>query len=162
LDLEGALGVAPAIIQRKTLEPRHVVTGQLISVIFGLCFSFAVFLCSPLIASLLSIGEAGGVLRVLSWVFLVRGFSSVSEALLFRDLMVARITTGRVLAYVAGYVAVGLPCAFLGMGYWALVAAELTQSFFLAAYFFVQKPLPLVPVWDTPAARDLLSFGIML
>jgi O-antigen/teichoic acid export membrane protein len=162
LDLDGALGVAPAIIQRKTLERRHIVTGQLMSVIFGLCFSFVLFLVSPYIASLLSIGQAGGALRVLSWVFLLRGFSSVSEALLFRDLMVARLTVGRVLAYLAGYVAVGIPCAFLGMGYWALVAAELTQSFFLAAYFFVQKPLPLVPIWDTAAARELLSFGIIL
>jgi PST family polysaccharide transporter len=122
------LGVGPAIVQRKELEPRHLDAAFWLSIVFSLIVGGIVFLSAPLLADFCRMTELTPVLRVLSLVFPLTGVSVVSESLLQRDLHFNVLARREVISYFIGFGVVGVVLAIRGWGLWALVAANLTQT----------------------------------
>lgn len=162
LDLEGALGIAPALIQRKTLEPRHLETGFALCLLLSPLMAGTLYLTSPVIADLLSIPQSVDALRVLSAILFLRTIASSSEAQLYRGMHFAKITLTQLASFVLGYGVIGLTLALSGFGYWALVYAELAQAVICACAFTYYAPPPKKLGWDGSAAAELFRFGMTL
>lgn len=162
LDLEGSLGIAPALIQRKELEPRHLETSLTICLFLSPGITWLLYLASPIIADWLSIPKSVDALRVLSAVLFFRTVGSISEALLYRKMQFSTITATRFVSFVLGYGVFGVALALFDFGYWSLVYAEIIQAIICAGAFIWCAPLPRKLGWDTPAAKELFGFGISL
>ena len=162
IDLEGALGIAPALIQRKELEPRHLETGQLLALLVAIVLAGGLYLAAGTISRLLSITQSAEALRVLCLVVLLRTAVSVSEALLYRKLLFRRIAAVQVISYFTGYALIGVGLALVGFGYWSLVYAEVAQAVVLCILYVWQSPPPTRLGLDRAAARELLGFGISI
>ncbi len=162
VDLEGALGIAPALIQHNKLEPRHIETGQSLALIVAVLLSGLLYLSSGLIADLLSTPQSVGAIKMLSLVVLLRTATSVSEAMLFRQLAFYKIAAMQVASYFFGYVTVGIGLALLGFGYWSLIYAEVARALALGLLNIWQSPPSPRLGFDRQIARELLGFGLNL
>src|SRR5699024_2357917 len=95
------LGIGPSIVQKETIEVKHIQTGYTISLIFSTILTAIVWFSSPYIASFFDMGELESVLKVLAFIHLIQGFSVVSEALLQRKLEFKKLAFVQVVSYVA-------------------------------------------------------------
>jgi O-antigen/teichoic acid export membrane protein len=153
------LGLAPALVQRRDLEPVHIQTAFVSSAVFGLAFAGLIWLLAPQIAAFFHMRDSADVLRTLAWLFPLRGVSSVAESLAQRDLGFSWLAKRDVLSYALGYGVVGIGLAWAGWGVWALVAAQLAQGVLDAGLLLARYP----PSWRIApsgrAFRELLDFG---
>ena len=155
----GGLGVAPAIVQRPVLEPRHVRTGFTLSVLLGLTMAGLVWAGAPLLARMFRLPELAPVVRATAVVFLLQGFSSVAHALAQRALRFGWLAGVHAAALTAGYVVVGPLLAWQGFGVWALIGALLVQNLTRMALLQTGQPHPMRPQLDRRAIAELLYFG---
>jgi PST family polysaccharide transporter len=153
------IGVGPAIIQRRDLEPRHIRVAVTLSFTLGLLLGALVWFGAPNIAAFYRIPELEPVLRYVAFLFPLDGLNTVAKALLTRELQFRLYVALDVGSYIVGYALVGVLLAWLGFGVWALVWANLAQEAIRTGAMFVATKHPVRPIWDLRAGRDLLSFG---
>lgn len=156
--LEG-LGVAPAIVQRPTLEERHLRVGFTLSLLLSLSIAGLVWVMAPLIAHLMHLPDLVPVVRAGCAVFVCQGscmvaLASAQRALRFRWL--AAIDAG---TFAAGFVLVGLVLGWLGFGVWALVGALVAQHLLRMILLLTGQPHPKRPMLERRAIGELLHFG---
>lgn len=153
------IGLGPAIVQRRELEPRHLDTAFTASVVLGLVLGAAVWLSAPLASSIVRIPAAEPILRALAWTFPIQGLGLVSEALLRRELAFRWLANRDVLTYAIGYGVVAIALALTGWGAWALVAGQLTQTG-LRTTLLLAMHRPRRQSWgEWRAFRELMYFG---
>lgn len=153
------LGVAAALIQRESLEPRHVATAVTSSIALGILGAGIVYVAAPVLEQALRVPGLTPVLRWLSLVFPIVGVSAVAECMLQRRLRFGVIAGGELVSYAVGYGVVGVWLAFAGFGVWALVAAELTKVAVKALMFLRAVPAARHVAFDPQAFRELMRFG---
>jgi O-antigen/teichoic acid export membrane protein len=153
------LGLGPALVQRRDIEPRHVQTAFTSYVLLGALLGGAIWMEAPLIARIMQMDRLITVLRALAWLFPVVALGRVSEFLLKRELQFRWLTNREVAAYALGYGGVGIGLAWLGAGVWALVAAQLAQSVCNVVLLLIKRPPSIRFAFEISAARELMSFG---
>jgi PST family polysaccharide transporter len=153
------LGLGPALVQRPTLERRHIDTAYTFSLLFGLSLGAILWFGAPLAAEFLRIPDVTPVMRALSWVFPLNGLQTVGQALLSRDLHFSWLANLDVISYGIGFGIVGIVGALLGWGVWALVAAQIGQSLGRTVVLLWKHPPRLRLIFDGPAFKDLAYFG---
>lgn len=154
-----SLGVGPAIVQREHLEIEHIKTGQTTSLLFGLASFATVYSVSPLISGFFRNPGLVDVVRALSVIFLIQGFSMVSEALYQRELNFKKLARVQVVSYVFGYGAVTITVALLGFQVWALVCGHLSQEIIKSAMLMAGQRRKLSYGFNKDAFRELMYFG---
>lgn len=153
------LGLGPALVQRPTLEPRHVQAAFTASVFFGLLVGAGIWLAAPMAAAFFRIGAVEPVLRVLAWTFPLKGIAVVSESLLQRDFKFRWLANREVASYGLGYGLVGVTLAWIGAGVWALVGANMAQAALSTGLLVVARPPSIRLRIDRSALRELAVFG---
>ena len=153
------IGVGPALIQRPTLEPRHLETGFTASLVLGVVFGAVIWLGAPLAERLLGVAGVTPVLRVLAWTFPIQGIGTVARALVSRELGFKWLANLDVIAYGIGYGVVGIGGAVMGYGVWALVAASMTESVVRSGLLLARHPPTRSLGIQRGALQDLLYFG---
>ncbi len=153
------LGLGPAIVQRRTLETRHLTAAFVASVLLGLTLGAIVWTSAPLAARFMRLDGLAPVLRALAWVFLLNGLGTVSSALLSRELRFSWLANLDVASYGIGYGAIGIATALLGWGVWALVAGQLGQALIRNGILLAKHPPPLPLSLERSALNDLVYFG---
>ncbi|HET7248697.1 MAG TPA: lipopolysaccharide biosynthesis protein [Gemmatimonadales bacterium] len=153
------LGLGPALVQRPTLERRHIDTAYTFSFLFGLSLGAILWFGAPLAATFLRMPDVTPVLRALAWVFPLNGLQTVGQSLLSRDLHFSWLANLDVISYGAGFGIIGIVTALLGWGVWALVAAQIGQSLGRTVVLLWKHPPRLGFIFDGPAFRDLAYFG---
>ena len=153
------IGVGPAIIQRKVLEPVHLRVAVTLSFALGSLLGALVWLGAPDIAAFYRMPELVPILRVVAFLFPLDGLNTVAKALLTRELRFRQYVALDAGSYIVGYAAVGVLLAWLGFGVWSLVAAQLAQVTLRTIVMYLAARHPLRPSVDFRAGRDLLSFG---
>lgn len=153
------LGVSPAIVQRKDLEPRHVRTGFTLSIMLSLAVAVAVFLSAENIASFFHIPALADVVRVMVIGFPLQGFSTVAQSMAMRNFRFRWLALVDAAAFALGFVVVAPILTFLNFGVFALVAAYLTQHSVRTAVLLYGQPHEKKPMLDFRAAGELLYFG---
>jgi len=154
------LGLGPALVQRRELEPRHIQTAFAASVAFGVLLAGLLWATAPAIARFFHIENSVEVLRALAWVFPVKGLSGVAECLVQRDLRFRWLATRDLLGYALGYGLVGIVLAWAGWGVWSLVIAQITQTVLNTAILLSVRPPALRPLPSWRAFVELMDFGV--
>ena len=153
------LGVGPAIVQRPDLEPRHLDTAFVLSVIFGLLTAGVIYGAAPLFALFFKMTALTPVLRALAVIFPLTSLSVVSESLLQRDLRFDLIARAEIVSYFLGGGVVAIALAWAGWGAWSLVAGQISQMAVRTAMLFGLHVWRPHPAFDRTAARDLRDFS---
>jgi lipopolysaccharide exporter len=156
---EGGLG--SALIQSKEIsehDSRAVISAQLL---IGTILSDTIAGAAPMLAAFFKAPDAAPVIMVTAISLTLQAIGQTANALIRRSLGFKKIQIISLTAYSVGYLAVGLPLAFLDYGVWSLVAAQLSQIGInaFASYFSNRHPiLPLV----SPRRCRFLRFGVAL
>lgn len=156
------LGVAPAIVQRPELSPRHVGAGAAVSVVAGLVLGVVVAAAAPSLAGFFRMPDLEPLVRVLAWAFPLAGVAVPGMALLQREMKFRVLARIQVVSFVLGYGAVGVAAAWAGAGVWALVAAHLGQVTLRSALVAQARPEALAWTLALREAGQLLRFGLGL
>jgi PST family polysaccharide transporter len=153
------LGVGPAIVQRPTLEARHLRVGFTLSLLLSHTVAAVVWVGAPAIAGFFQLPELAQVVRGASLVFVFHGIASVAYALAQRELRFRWLAGVEAGAFGVGFVVAGPVLAWLGFGIWALVGAHLTQHFLRMVVLLAGQPHPKQPLLERRAIVELLYFG---
>jgi O-antigen/teichoic acid export membrane protein len=153
------IGVGPAIIQRKILEPVHLRVAATLSFSLGALLGAMVWFGASTIAAFYRMPELEPILRAVAFLFPLDGLNTVAKALLTRELRFRHYAALDAGSLIIGYAAVSMLLAWLGFGVWALVAAQLAQVTLRTIAMYAAARHPLRPSLDIRAGRDLLSFG---
>lgn len=159
VDLFTDLGLAMATVQRKAISQEEVSYLFWINLALGALVSLVTLASAPLLAwfygepslTLITCALAGG--------FVMSATGVQHGALLRRQLRLRSLAGARVAAALLS-TCVGIGGALAGMGYWALVASNLSAALFLASILWMlcgwrpSWPAPRPPSW-----RSLLRFG---
>lgn len=153
------LGLGPALVQRDTLEPRHLATGFVGSVVFGVSLGIALWAVAPLAGALFRIPEVEPVLRVFAVKFPLLGLAVVPHSELERDMEFRWLANVEVVTFGIGYGAVGITLAFMGAGVWALVAGHVARTVLHVIALVIKRPPPLRTWPEWRAFRELMHYG---
>ncbi|MGH7513462.1 MAG: lipopolysaccharide biosynthesis protein [Gemmatimonadales bacterium] len=154
------IGVGPAIIQRRELDPLHIRVAATLSFMLGLVLGALVFFGAPVIARFYRIPEVEPVLRLVAFMFPLDGLNTVSKALLTRKLQFRLYVALDVGSYIVGYALVGVALAWHGAGVWSLATANLCQVALRMLAMYTAARHSLRPSFNLAASRDLLTFGL--
>jgi O-antigen/teichoic acid export membrane protein len=136
----GQVGVGPALIQRPSIDADDVVTGAVLSALFGLLMAVLVWVVAPLVADFFQEPLVAPLVRVLSIGFFIDGLGVTSDALIQRSLKFRTMMVVENLSYVVGIGLVGSVLAMLGLGVWALVAAQVAMRMFRTGLLYWMAP----------------------
>lgn len=154
------VGIAPSLIQRKTLSEAHIRSGYTLTMMLSVLLTGVTWLLAPVFAGFFDdMPGLANVIRALSLLFVVNGAGLVARALNYRNLNYRLKARLNVVSYVVGYGVVGVALAFLGFGVWALVYASLSQSLVSSLVYIRASPHSRTPQLDRTALSDLLSYG---
>lgn len=153
------IGVGPAIIQRRELDPLHIRVAATLSFLLGSLLGAIVFFGAPIIARFYRIPEVEPVLRVVAFLFPLDGLNTVSKALLTRRLQFRVYVALDVGSYLVGYALVGVTLAWHGAGVWSLAIANLCQVALRMLAMYTAARHSLRPSFNLRASRELLSYG---
>ena len=139
------MGIAPALIQKKTLSDGDIRAALALSLGVSSFFFILAFFTADFIERFFEMDSLALVMQVLALNFIVFGFSSVPLGLIRRSKNFKALAIIEITSYVFGYGLVGLGAAFYGAGVWALVAAFISQTLLSAilGYSVVRHPLGL-------------------
>jgi O-antigen/teichoic acid export membrane protein len=159
--LIGDMGLAAALIQKETIEPRDLNTA------FWMNIGLGFLMCAMMIAASVPLSRFYGapmltpLLIVASFEFVIRGASVIHRVLLVREM------NFRVVAYAEAasvFVAGTTACimAIMDTGAWSLIAQNLSATFMVSLWLVVARPWR--PEWrfDRQCLRELLHFGLHL
>lgn len=158
----GDLGFGPALVQRKTIERRHISTASITTISVGLCAALLVALLSGVIAAFYDEPELQAVVLALSATFLLRGISGVPKDLLRRQMEFSKVAIASISSVLVGG-SVGIAMALGGAQVSALVAYVLIENVTYALVVCVVaikagywRPQPR---FQRQAFMDLAKFG---
>lgn len=121
-------GFGATIIQLPSLSDQDQRTGLTLVMLIALGIMILVQFGAPYYASFMRKPEVSDLLRVLSLGILLNSLSSISQALLLRELRANAVMKIEISSKFFGSMVVGASLAWMGYGYWALAAAFLTES----------------------------------
>lgn len=154
----GGLGFGMAIVQRKSIEDRHLSTAFWMNTAMGTAITLIMIAAAPLIASFYHEPYLSPLTRVMALRFLFDSLGIVQSALLrrnmrFRALGAIQIGTG----ILSGVLALAM--ALSGAGVWSLVV--LTLGFALFPLPFLWSTTQWRPSWafEWKAGRELFAFS---
>lgn len=153
------LGFGAALVQRaspSTSDLRFIFTCQMV---FSSFLTAAGVLSSEAIAAYFHKPEAALVIKAMFFLFIFQSLGQTAGAMLRRALNFKTLQQITIVSYLAGYLCVGIPAAFLGLGVWSLVAAQSIQAL-LNSLLLIRAsavPMRLCFTVDDP---DIVRFGL--
>lgn len=139
-DLFATLGMGQSIIRLKDFNERHIRTATTLTVISSLFIYLFFYLSSPLIASFYNEEKLISIIKVLSFLFPIKGLSTVSYSQIQKEMNFKYI----MIINIVNNVMYGLICsifALLSFGEWSLVYGKLFST--IIATFFTIKKYPI-------------------
>lgn len=163
-EVMGRIGVAPSIVQVKTLTRDHVATGVVATLVTGVLMAAIVYAIADPVARVYRMPELTPFIEVLALLFIIKGAGLVSEALMQRAMRFREIAVIRVATYVFGSAAVSITLAVLGFGPWALVLGLMAQQALnTVVYLFLARGgLAFGFRWSSFTTMFRFGFGVTL
>lgn len=157
-DLFVSLGMGQSIIRIKNLTENHIRVATTLTIISSLTIYFVFYFLSPIIAGYYDEPRLIEIIKVLAFLFIIRGLNTVSFGQLqknldFKTIMVINI--GSTAAY-------GLAsCAFAigGLGVWSLVYGKIISASFACILTLWKYPANLKLLIKKKEFKDLAGFG---
>lgn len=152
------IGVGPALIQRPKLNESHIRTGFTLTIFLSIFFAALLYFGSSIIAVFFNMGKLKIVLQVMSLIFLIKGFSTVAESLVQRKLKFRLFASIEVISYIV-YGIIGVLCAMIDLGYWALVYAQIGQNLIKTVLLVTLERHNMKPQLHWNSIKELFFFG---
>lgn len=153
------LGVGPAIVQRPTLEPRHIRTGFTLSVGTSILVGVLVYQSAEAIAEFFRMPALADVVRVMSFGFPLQGISAVAQSLVLRNFRFRWLALVDAAAFAVGFVVVAPVLTVFDFGVFALAGAYLTQQGLRTTALLFGQPHAKMPMFNLRAMGELFYFG---
>lgn len=153
------IGIGATIVQLPDLTRTDIRIASTLVAINAMGYFLLTQLIAPLAGGFMGIAGVTDVLRVLALVFLIQAVGVVPENILVRRLEVRRVLVVQLAVRIIGTGGVGVALAWMGWGYWALVAATLAETSLKAAWMIIMVRPPMRPLLTRAGARRLLRRG---
>jgi PST family polysaccharide transporter len=155
------LGLGAALIQRKTLEPRHLDAVFWVNVATGLLLTGLFAAAAPLVAVFYREPALRALTTALSFNFVLGSFNIVQRSLIIRELDFRRLVLSETAATAfAGLSAAG--CALAGWGVWSLVVQALSFTAAFSALTWRLSDWRPSLRFEPGAVRELMGFSANL
>jgi PST family polysaccharide transporter len=159
LERVGQIGVGPAIVQQREIDPDYVKTAHLISIGSGALSTVVIWFGAGLLAEFFSEMSLVPVLQVLSLGCLLESLGVIADSLLQRQLRFKEIAVADNVAYFVGMAVIGVGLAALGWGVWALVIATLSIKVVRLIALRMYVSSIGTGRWSSSDARSLVRMG---
>jgi len=147
-----------ALVQIPVLTERHKNTAFTVTLGLSVLFSGLFWVVSPLFSFVMHSAKAGPLLGVLSFVFILNGFSATLTAQQRRDFNFRTLAIRSLVGRLAG-AGIGLASAFFGAGVWSLVIQQLCMAALSSAILWAAcEDRPRFGL-GRAEARQLVVFG---
>lgn len=139
----GQLGIGPALVQARRLEPPDVATAFSIASALGLLLAGLLVVVSPVLNRAVGLPADSPFLRLLSLVLVLGGLSTVAMGMLQRELRFRELVLVELCSYGVGYLGTSAALALAGAGAVSLVWGQVAQAVLTAvgAYALVRHPV---------------------
>src|SRR4051794_18144747 len=154
------LGIGTALVQRLTLNARHLQTAFTCCAILGLLVTAAIAIGAPSAARLAGNPGIVPILRLLAFGFALEGFAVVALSLLRRDLDFKKQFFIDTASGVLGYGGVSIVLALRHYGAWSLAWGALVQTVVASVARVAAARHPVRPGIGIRELKELLRFGI--
>lgn len=153
------LGFGAALVQRdslSTLDLRFIFTCQMTVALFLTAMGI---LSAEYIAVYFHKPDAKLAIQVLFVLFSFQSLGQTAASILRRSLDFKALQKMAIISYLVGYILIGIPAAYKGLGVWSLVAAQLVQSL-LNSYLLIRiTSVPIKPYFHR-GSTDIIKFGL--
>lgn len=153
------LGIGPALVQKLTLQDKHIKAAYTLAITLNTFFAIIVILLSNFLATFYDELLIGTILKVLAISIFIDGFSIVPEHLLRRSIKLSSLSKVQVASFVT-YAIIGIILAFLFRNAWALVLAYISQVLVKTILLLIIQPHSKKISCDISAFKDLIGFSI--
>ena len=157
-NLVADFGLSAALIQSKTIVEKDIQFAFTAQVLLGVILTFIGIFSANAIAAFFRNVDAGPVIQVMAFIFLLQSFGQTAGALLRRALNFKVYQGINIASYLIGYLLIGIPCAYYDLGVWSLVAAQLVQSLTFSLFAMWRIKPSIVPTFK-PASPEMFAFG---
>jgi len=151
-------GLSAALIKNKVLDEvdvRFVFTAQ---VVLGTTLTIIGYFSANTIAMFFHYADAAPIIQAMAFLFMLQSFGQTAGTLLRRSLNFKAYQCTSIVSYLIGYLLIGIPSAYNGLGAWSLVAAQLVQSLVFSFVAMWQVKIPMRPVLK-PASTGMFTYG---
>ncbi|GAA3777142.1 lipopolysaccharide biosynthesis protein [Corallibacter vietnamensis] len=153
------LGMGAAIVQKKVVTTCHIRTAFTTSLVIGTFFCVLIQVFANQIAVYFEIQELALVLKLISSIFIIDSFITISQALLQRKMRMKYFALTELISYAIGFGALGIVLAFYGYGVYALVFAYILQAIIRAIILSFFEPHSIIPYFNKKSFKDLFFYG---
>ncbi len=159
-DLFATVGMGPALIQRNEIDENTISSAFLISIISSMLLTVFFFFTAPFISDFFNEPQVTNILRVLSLLFILNGFSAISRALLARELRFKLLFYQEIASFVLGFGLLAVILALSGFGVWSLVGGTFLRTMISCAILLYFSPPPSLKLsFNKKNLYDILKFG---
>lgn len=151
-------GLSAALVQRKSIDKRHLQTGMALALLAGVVLAALTLLAAGVVVTPVFGSRTGLFVALMAPLCVVSALNAVPASTLGREMAFRRLSEIEVLSTFAR-VGLGVGLALMGMDGEALVMGLIAGSVVAAAIAWVSAPPPL-PRLDRAAARDLLNYSL--
>lgn len=154
-------GMNTAIIQAESIERIDCSTVFWMSFTVSLMLYIVVYMASPAIATFYSSPELVWPLRALAIILVINAYNAIQVALITRELDMLKVFRATIASSIVSAM-LGIGCALLGMGIWALVVQQLSYQLVNCMTHAIQLDWRPRAEFSTKSARRLFGFGSRL
>lgn len=147
------MGAGQALIQKPELGPRDIGAALILAFVISAALYALMWLLAPLAGAYFKNEALVSLVRWLGVNLILASLSSVALAYLRREGRFAVLSVVEVASYVIGYGAVGVVCAYQGLGVWSLVIASISQAGMACLLGFAVARLP----WQLSGTRSTIG-----
>jgi lipopolysaccharide exporter len=153
-------GFGWSLLHKKDVTEEDIRFAFTWQTLVGAMATLVLFLLAPTLAGFFHEPGVEWVIRWLAFACVINASSSTATHMTYRNLKFKAAGLIQIGGYIAGYLLVGIPMAYLGFGVQALVLALLVQSSFGAIGGFVNHPHSVKPLFRFPGAGAALRTGV--
>lgn len=153
------LGFGAALVQRAELATADVQFIFTCQVAFAALLTLMGVCAAESIAAYFHKPEARLVIAAMFLLFIFQALGQTAAAMLRRTMQFKALQQITIVSYLAGYLCVGVPAAYLGLGVWSLVAAQAVQTL-LNAFLLIRTTQVPVRFCLKPVDPGIVRFGL--
>ncbi len=158
VDMLAEFGISATVVQKRYLDRLGLSTVFWISALIGVLLTGISIILAPVIEGFFDFDGLRLVIQVMSIKLLFVSLSSVPQGLLQKELAFKKLALLEILTTIFSGIT-GIVLAFLGWGYWALVAQGVSLRLFrVIGFFLMTKWLPLFKL-QLDIVKDILGFS---
>lgn len=151
-------GFGIALIRKKDCTETDYNTVFYFNLIVSVLFYIILFSTAPYVSNFFNQPQLIAIIRVLGLVIIIGAFNIIQRTILTKEINFKLQTKITILSIVLSG-AIGITCAFLGLGVWSLIIQSISLSFFGVCFMWAFNHWRPRLVYSWKSFRELFAFG---